>query len=106
MIKTKLILTAGALLCIISLWAYINTLRTQRDSQRQTVMAYQKYTLDLEQAIEANKVALVEREKEAINIEAEREMVICELKKIYENDQVAGSWAATAIPASILGGLR
>ena len=106
MIKAKLILIAIALLAVIFLWAYIDALRTQRNSHKKIVQAYQRHILDLELAIEANKIALVEREKEKVNIEAEREMVICELNKIYESDYMAESWANTAIPGNILGRLR
>jgi Tfp pilus assembly protein PilN len=95
------ILALGVVLAIVAGVLYVQSIRSTNAELTRRIELSEARLSVLNSALTANQAALKKRTLELTELSKEKATVLAELEKIYEVDQGACDWSASAIPDSV-----
>lgn len=101
---SKIKIAAGvlAVLLLFGWLLYTNNLKHERDRLMLELSTSQSAATALAQELEANRLALEQREAEKERLANEKAALITMLNEVYANDEEARDWAAVPCPDGVL----
>jgi hypothetical protein len=96
------ILAGAAALGLVAFGLYVHRLRSENLELTDKLARMEAHVASLSRSLVVNQAALSARTKEADALAREKNQALAELRKLYETDPEACSWANARVPDSVL----